>query len=329
MEIAVETGQPPRTAPRSLEGIALMFKYIGTTHHLSRVFPVLAIVLLLPATLRAQFAARPMPPAKNVRVYGQRIRYYEAGHGPAVIFLHGLGGQSMNFTTNIGPVSRKFHAIAFDEIGFGDSDKPLVDYDIMTLVDFLYGFMKALHIQKATLVGVSMGGHLALQFAVSHPDMVDRLVLVDSGGLKPLETAPRPNTNVINHSSMEAIKKDWQHIVYNKSLITDEMVQREFERHMRNNDGYAVGKMMASGRSGNDYEDDNLGKIHVPTLVIWGENDNLVPLAVGERLQKGIAGAKLIVIKQGGHAAQLEHPDEFNRDLLNFLGDFVYQAPSG
>jgi pimeloyl-ACP methyl ester carboxylesterase len=66
---------------------------------------------------------------------------------------------------------------------------------------------------------------------------------------------------------------------------------------MRNNDGYAVGKMTASVRSGNDYEEDNLGKIHVTTLVIWGENDNLVPPAVGERLQKGIAGASYSVIR--------------------------------
>ena len=88
---------------------------------------------------------------KDAKVYGQKVHYMEAGSGPAVILLHGLGGDLTNWASTIGPLSEKYHVIVPDQIGFGHSDKPLINYRVGTLVDFLDGFYKELKIENLTL----------------------------------------------------------------------------------------------------------------------------------------------------------------------------------
>src|SRR5207245_2808225 len=98
-------------------------------------------------------------------VFGQNIHYVEARQGSAVILLHGLGAVKEVWAGNLGALSAKYHVYALDQIGFGHSDKPLLDYRIATFADFLYGFMQSQHLSKATLVGNSLGGWIALDFA--------------------------------------------------------------------------------------------------------------------------------------------------------------------
>src|SRR5258706_12960475 len=99
-----------------------------------------------------------VPVEKDITVYGTKIHYAEAGSGPTVILLHGLGGNWTNWALNIGPLAANFHVLAPDQIGFGKSDKPLINYSIGTYVDFLDQFCKQLKVERASLVGVSMGG---------------------------------------------------------------------------------------------------------------------------------------------------------------------------
>jgi len=142
------------------------------------------VALLLTSVAPSAQAQAGSPADKAVEVFGQKIRYHEAGQGPSLIFLHGLGSDSGIWAPNIGAASERYHVYALDQIGFGDSDKPLIDYKIQTFVEFLQGFMQALAIPKASLVGNSLGGWIAADFAVQHPDMVDKLVLVDAAGMR-------------------------------------------------------------------------------------------------------------------------------------------------
>src|SRR5215207_6648225 len=114
--------------------------------------------------------------AKEIVVFGQKIHYLEAGSGPNLILLHGLGGSSQAWQFNIGPLAKKFHVFVPDQIGFGKSDKPLVNYRIRTYVDFLDQFCKQLKIERTSLVGSSMGGWVAVLYTASFPDRVDKLV---------------------------------------------------------------------------------------------------------------------------------------------------------
>jgi 2-hydroxy-6-oxonona-2,4-dienedioate hydrolase len=281
---------------------------------LSLIFLPLIMLLLLGAVCAAQMPQ--MPAEQTATVFGQSIHFFEAGQGPAVILLHGLGANAGMWVANIGALSEHNHVIALDQIGFGHSDKPLIDYRIATFVDFLYGFMQAQKIAKATLVGNSLGGWIALDFALQHPEMVEKLVLVDAAGLS-FETTP-PTVN-LNPASLDDTKKVLGVVFYNQAMVTDQAAAAVFARHLKDNDGYTIRRVIDGFTASNQLEDTKLSSVHVPTLVVWGANDALLPLSMGERLHAGISGSKLVTFKECGHIPQLEKPEEFNRALLDFL----------
>src|SRR5262252_2380232 len=121
---------------------------------------------------------------KDVTVLGFKLHYLEAGRGAPVVLLHGLGGDGSRWGPNIEPLSRDFHVFALDEIGFGQSDKPLANYHTGMLAEFLVDFLKAANVGRASLVGNSMGAGVALYAAVHFPQAVDRIVLADGGGFR-------------------------------------------------------------------------------------------------------------------------------------------------
>jgi pimeloyl-ACP methyl ester carboxylesterase len=288
-----------------------------SSSHGSNAFALGLAILLLPALTTAQMSP-PMPPEKAVQLYGQSIHYYDAGQGPALILVHGLGGQAASWAANIAPLSGNHHVYALDQIGFGHSDKPLIDYKIATFVDFLKAFMESLGIPKATLVGNSLGGWIVVDFTAHHPEMVDKLVLVDAAGVRS-EGGPHTLPVDLNPASLEGMRRVLEFIFYNKQAITDELVRHAFEGHLRNGDGYTIQRVLAGIFDTDQFEDEKLGSIHAPTLVLWGHDDLLTPLSFGERFQKGISGAKLVVIDQCGHVPQAEKPQEFNKALIDFL----------
>ena len=248
-------------------------------------------------------------------VQGQHIHYDEAGQGPVLILLHGLGSNAGIWVNNIAPLAAHYHVYAPDQIGFGHSDKPLLDYKIQTFVEFLQGFMESQNIKQAALAGNSLGGWIALDFAAQHPDLVGKLVLVNSAGLR-FGQGPVPD---LNPSSLTSMRQLLELIFYNKQMVTDEFVHYAFANHLKDNDGYTIQRTLA-GFAQDQFEESKLGSIHVPTLIIWGRNDELIPLAKGEQFHQGIAGSKMAVIDQCGHLPELEKPEEFDRVLTDFLG---------
>src|SRR5579862_1143053 len=273
----------------------------------------------LPLPLKAQVWPPSMPPEKTVRVYGQEIRYFEAGAGPSVVFLHGMVGTSTDWALTLGPVSRNCHVYAIDQIGFGRSAKPMIEYKISTFVDFLQEFMRVKGISKATVVGNSLGGWIAVDFAASHPELVDRLVLVDASGL---DAPVHHNVPVdMNPSSMEGMRKVWQVLLYNKNLAGDSLVRSSWENRLRGGDSYTIQRLVAALVAGTQFEDSKMGSIRARTLLIWGRNDELEPVDVGERFHKAISGSKIVLIDQCGHVPQIEKQVEFNQALTDFLAE--------
>ncbi len=287
--------------------------------YVKRVLMLVCLGLVSTGPLGAQGEV-PMPPEKVVYVFGQRIHYYEAGQGPHVILLHGLGGEGSNWAANIWTLAQKYHMVAPDQIGFGQSDKPLIEYRIETFVDFLKAFMVSLNIPKASLVGNSLGGWIAVDFTVRHPEMVEKLVLVDAAGLRPQGGDFGPLVD-LNPGSVDGMRKLLEHVVYNKQVVTEELAARLFEQRLKKGDGYTIQWFSAGMVSGNQFEDEKLGEIRAPTLVVWGRDDQLLRPTMGERFQKDIRGAKLVVLDQCGHVPQLEKAEEFNAAVLKFLAE--------
>ena len=257
--------------------------------------------------------------SKEVLVFGQKIQYVEAGSGPTVILLHGLGGSSVVWNFNIGPLAEKFHVVVPDQIGFGKSDKPLVNYRIRTYVDFLDQFCKQLKIERATLVGNSMGGWIAAMYTASFPDRVDKLVLVDAAGYAPPKDVDTRAFFGLNPTTRAGTKILLSKVFYNKAFQTDAAIDQAIATRMAAGDGYTIKSITESIIRGEDFLDDVVKTIKQPTLIIWGRQDGLVPLANGERFNKGIAGSKMVVIDECGHIPNTEKPGEFNAALLKFL----------
>ncbi|MGA2983711.1 MAG: alpha/beta hydrolase [Terriglobia bacterium] len=261
---------------------------------------------------------QPLPPQQTVLVHGHRIAYYEAGKGSAVILIHGLGADSHHWANNIGALSLNFRVIALDQIGYGQSDKPLMRYTVENFSDYLHGFLQALEIPKASLVGNSLGGWVALDFTLRHPQMVEKMVLVDAAGLRPADALKMPEGG---RKTLSPMNTRWffDLMAANKEWATTDLGPNAFERHVQNGDSYTVASSVAEMATGREFEDRNLGKVHAPTLIIWGRDDVLIPLAMGEQFHKAIAGSQMFVIDGTGHIPMVGKPAEFNDAVRKFL----------
>jgi pimeloyl-ACP methyl ester carboxylesterase len=283
-------------------------------------FLCVAIILFLgPAGAQTPAPART---EKEVRIYGQKIRYLEAGQGErTVILLHGMGGTAANWMLNINQLAAKYRVIVPDQIGFGQSDKPMINYRIGTYVDFLDRLYNELKIERATLVGNSMGGWIAALYALSHPERVERLVLVDAAGFAPPKDFDARQLAALNPSTREGMRQLSALVFYNKQLYTsDAAIDFALTQRLAAGDGYTIQSLIESIARREDMLDGRLSAIKQPTLLIWGRADGLTPLAqFGERFKREIPGAELIVMEECGHVPMVEKAAEFNAALLKFL----------
>jgi len=272
----------------------------------------------------APFVLPPLPELRTTTVFGYAIRYYDVGSGPPLVLIHGLGGDADDWAFCLEALSASHRVIALDVLGFGRSDKPAIEYRISVFVDMLERFLAALGIGRAAVLGHSLGGWIAAAFALKSPDAIDNLVLVDSAGVwgdaRELPVDFRVSTR-------EHLREVFDHLFYDKSLATDTLVDLAYALHLERGDGTTIANVLANLRDGREDLDRALGKLQVPTLVIWGEQDEIIPLATGRRMQRLIANSHLAIIPNCGHLPELENPAEFVRCVLEFLQPAGAAAP--
>ena len=279
-----------------------------------------ALLFALLLTVSAAAQAPAAQPQKEAVVFGQKIKYVEAGSGPVVVLLHGLGGNSTNWAFNTPALAEKFRVVVPDQVGFGGSDKPLVNYRIGTYVDFLDKFLSELKVERATLVGNSMGGWIAALYALRYPGKVERLVLVDSAGFAPPKEFDINALAGLNPSTRDEMKRLAGMVFYNPTFKSDAAVDVLLAQRMSAGDGYTIQRLVESIRRGDDMLDGKLGGLKQPVLLVWGREDGLTPLArEGERFKRELPSAQLIVFDQCGHVPQVEKAAEFNAAVLKFL----------
>ncbi len=280
-----------------------------------------ALGFLVPPSL-AQIGVRaPAPPSeRTVAVFGQTIHYWDVGAGPVVVLVHGLGDRKESWLPVIPGLSRQYRVLALDQIGFGKSAKPLLDYSIQTYVDFLNEFLRDLNVSRATLVGESLGGWIVALDAVeessdAHMVPLDKLVIVDGAGLK--QDKPIPN---LNPSTLEEMRQVMKVVFYDTSWLDDATLRRIFSDKLASNDFYTVHSITNNPTVQTQLLDNRLDQIRLPTLVMWGKQDQLLPVASGERYASGIAGARLVTFDKCGHVPAEEHTAQFLAALTAFLG---------
>ncbi|RVW06601.1 4,5:9,10-diseco-3-hydroxy-5,9,17-trioxoandrosta-1(10),2-diene-4-oate hydrolase [Rhodococcus spongiicola] len=266
-----------------------------------------------------------------------RLHYHEAGvgKGPTIVLLHGGGpGASSwsNFAKNIPVLAQRFHVIAVDQPGYGQSDKPTdhpqyFRHSASALRDLLdtIGITERVH-----LLGNSLGGGAAVRFALDYPDRAGRLVLMGPGGLSVNLFAPDPTEGVKNlgkfayQPTRENLEAFLRIMVFDQNLITDELIDERFAS-ASTPESLAAAKAMGKSFSSSEFELGMLWrdayKLRQRVLLIWGREDRVNPIDGALVALKMIPRVQLHVFGGCGHWAQLEKFDEFNRLASDFLLD--------
>jgi pimeloyl-ACP methyl ester carboxylesterase len=271
-----------------------------------------------------------LPSGRTLSVDGQSLFVRQSGAGPDIVLLHGLGDSSLGWQYLEGPlVDAGYRVTLWDALGAGRSAKPADgDYSIAAHLRRLEGVFDQLAIEQATVIGHSLGGSLALVFAHAHPERTTALCLIDPAAYREGALDGRWFWNV--PLLAEAVLG-----VLSTEMLVDFGMQQNFADRARVPQELRRLYLREARRDGmiralihqerhlipDDPEAWEAGHrtIDVPTLVLWGEKDALVPVAQGQRLAREIAGADLIVLPGLAHSPQLEEPDAVVARLLPFL----------
>lgn len=259
---------------------------------------------------------------KFVEMSHGTTRYIEAGTGYPTILLHGVGYAEggHNWLLNIGPLSENLRILAVDALAWGKGDGFLQqEYSFAYLVDFLREFQDALGLEKTNLVGHSMGGWLASLFAYESAARLNKLVLVASGG-----AMPRQLKSMVEFQppTREQLLEQQKNNV--KSPLIDQEAYADYRFAMTQSperlDAYRrVLAHMNNMETRNRYNTvRRFPHIATPTLVVWGKDDAINALEMGEMTHEGIPGSKMVVL-ECGHFIPTEVPDEFNAAVGDFL----------
>ncbi|HRI00202.1 MAG TPA: alpha/beta hydrolase [Saprospiraceae bacterium] len=240
-----------------------------------------------------------------------KFQYIESGGSSEnLLLLHGLFGALSNFQGIIDHFGPKYNVVVPIIPIF---ELPLLQVSLSGLCEHIVEFVKYKGYEKAHILGNSLGGHVALLYAMADPDHVKTITLTGSSGL--FENAM--GSSFPKRGDYDFIKKKTEDTFYDPKVATKELVDEVFD--ITNDRGKAI-RIIATAKSAirNNLEN-RLHEIKVPTLLIWGKEDNVTPAFVGEKFNELISRSELYFIDRCGHAPMMEHPDEFNRILYTFL----------
>lgn len=261
-----------------------------------------------------------------------KVHYNEAGEGHPVILIHGSGAGATgwaNFSSNIGPLAERFHVVAVDCIGWGKSDAKRPDeYDHMAMIVQL---MDALRLEKAALVGNSMGGMVALGVAARYPERVSHLITMGPGAFVNIPSlfgagdGPSEGIKILlegyRNPTKETMKKLCEIMAFDQRFATDELAQLRSDSALARPDHLenALNGFLTGGPVRNQVSWEEAMGITAPSLLIHGRDDRVVHFENTLRLVSTIKNSRAVLINQCGHWAQIEHAAEFNRLVADFV----------
>ncbi|HEY2197849.1 MAG TPA: alpha/beta hydrolase [Mycobacterium sp.] len=264
---------------------------------------------------------------KTIDAGGIETSYLEAGSGETVLMLHGSGpGVSAlaNWQHNIPTLAQRFHVLAPDIVGFGTTERPEdIVYSLRTWTDHVWAFMDARGMEKARVIGNSLGGRIALQMATDQPDRIAKMVLMGTPGvgMTPTEGLAALRAYEPSHDAMRELLRN--HFAVDPAMITDELVQIRYEASIADGAYEAYRAMFFDPRhAGSELgiTEDEVRAIATPTLLIHGREDRVVALQVSVAMLGLLPNADLHVFSACGHWTQIERADEFSAVVSDYLG---------
>jgi pimeloyl-ACP methyl ester carboxylesterase len=268
--------------------------------------------------------------ASSTVIDGTAIHFLDAGprHEPAVLLIHGLTATHRYWLQNVTHLAERRRVLALDLPGFGRSDKPDVSYSTGYFVRTVAAFLDDRGVDRAVLVGNSMGGQIAMAFALEHARRVDKLVLVDPAGVTALPLwllrvgmwmaagaidhaprVPRPLLEALFRMVFPTRPDLAARYVrsYHRAIVSD-----DYPLHLRAAFRAARGVLGAPMLA-------RVRQIAAPTLIVWGAKDWLVPVTAARGLRRAIPDARLVIYRESGHCPMVDQPERWNRDVEAFL----------
>ncbi|MEM3063835.1 MAG: alpha/beta hydrolase [Candidatus Nitrosotenuis sp.] len=255
-----------------------------------------------------------------VTVDNSKIRYLKAGSSKRnLILIHGLGASAERWERVIPYFSKYFTVIVPDLVGFGQSDKPNVDYTTEFFASFIGKFLEKLKIKDSTMMGSSLGGQIAIEYAAQNQQTVDKLVLVSPAG------AMRQSTPALDAYIMAALYPDpvsaknaFTMMTGNNKPVSDEIVESFVERMRMPNAKFAFMSTLLGLKNAPEISA-KLELLHVPTLIVWGSLDPVIPVKYAEYFVKKIKDCRFYQMENCGHTPYVEDPVGFSKIVLEFL----------
>ena len=272
---------------------------------------------------------------RHIEIHGHRIGYRAGGSGPALVLIHGMAGSSATWRYVLPTLTTHFTVIAPDLAGHGESEKPRGDYSLGAFASGIRDLMLALGHERATLVGQSLGGGVAMQFAYQFPERTERLVLVSSGGLGEevnllLRLLALPGAELV----LQVGCNDWVHdagvtvagLLSRIGLRAGRHVEEVWEGYGSLADGETRTAFMHTLRSVVDIGGQRVSAADrlylaaaMPTLIVWGDRDHIIPVSQGYSSHEAMPGSRLEIFEGAGHFPHCEAPERFCNVLVDFM----------
>ena len=273
--------------------------------------------------------------ATTLKLHGHDVAVRHAGHGPAILLIHGMAGSSTTWQPIIGRLAERFTVICPDLPGHGRSDKPRGDYSLGAYASGLRDLLRELGCERATIVGQSLGGGIAMQFTYQYPQFCARMVLVGSGGLGNevlplLRALTFPGVEYLLPVAFPSFVRDGVEsaasfvsrfglraspqvveIWRSYSSLTDPETRLAFVQTLRSVIDLRGQRVSA--------EDKLYLAADIPTMIVWGERDPIIPVSHAYRAHEAMPGSRLEIFADTGHFPHCEEPERFAGLLVEFI----------
>ena len=272
---------------------------------------------------------------EEITLHGHRVSYRRAGWGPVIVLIHGITGSSLTWEEVIEPLAERYTVVAPDLLGHGESAKPRGDYSLGAYASGVRDLLQAIGHDRATVVGHSLGGGVAMQFAYQFPERCERLVLVSSGGLGRevhmlLRAAALPGSEFVLPilaspgliGRIDAVGAflsglglragaDLDELWRGFSSLADAGARAAFVHTLRT--------ILDPGGQRVSATDRLYLAAEMPTLIVWGERDPIIPFKHGLRASELVPGSRFVTFPDAGHFPYRDDPRRFVRELTGFI----------
>jgi len=257
---------------------------------------------------------------KFVTVNRNNIRYLEEGESDHnLILLHGLGGYAERWISLIPHLSKKYHVFAPDLIGYGQSDKPSVDYTPEFFTKFVFDFISTLGIKDTYIIGTSLGGQITAECAAAQHPNIKKIVLVSPAGIMRKSTPTLDAyTMAALYPNRDSVKNAYQMMIGPGKQVSEISIERFVNNMSRPNAKMVFLSTLLGLKNAPDIFD-KLQKISIPTLVVWGREDKLIPFEYSQQFVSSIKNCEFMPIEGCGHSPYVEDPERLAEIVIKFF----------